>query len=280
MNEIIINNRLLPKVLETGFYSAFEAFYHMKRKATFHVLILVVEGTIFVTEDNVDYQINKGELFFLKADILHYGKVEIPKATRWYYIHFDLPQSEYLIYDDRGTFCEEDKKGLLIPKKIFLGEKSDCEMMIAELVNDFHSEEKEKLWTINARFFNFFNELLRLEGKSIFKKKDELVKLSRKIQIYLEENYAKKFLVSQIEEEFCLSYKRLAAIFKKESGESMQAYHNKCKINKACHLLKTRTMNINEVGREVGFEDQLYFSRVFKAIKGESPLQWRKKIKY
>lgn len=279
MNEIILNNIELPNILETGFYSAFEPFYHMRRKATFHVLILVVEGAIFVTEDEIDYQINKGELFFLKAGILHYGKVEIQKGTRWYYIHFDLPQNNILDWDfEKIKFFKQ--KEIPIPKKTVLGENTSCEILISQIVNDFHSTDAEKLWNINAKFFGFFSELLRFNGESIFRKKEQSEKISYKIQKFLEKNCEKKFSVADIEATFFLSYKRLAAIFKNETGENMQSFHTKCKINMACNLLRTTTMNINEVGREVGFEDQLYFSRVFKAHTGTSPTLWRKNIKY
>ena len=53
-------------------------------------MIYVADGVIYVTEDEKDHEIGAGELFFLKNRIRHYGKREIPRGTKWYYVHFFL----------------------------------------------------------------------------------------------------------------------------------------------------------------------------------------------
>lgn len=277
MHEIEVNNIHLPQIIETGFYSAYEPFFHMKRKADFHVLILVVEGSIYVTEDEIDYEIKPREMFFLKASVLHYGKVQIPKGTRWYYIHFKLIQFQN---QKMGMTEIENVKKIKLPKKIKFAEKSKYENFVSQIVKDFHSIDEEKLWLINMKLFEFFYEVFSLTNTAFVGEFRKAEKLSDKICIFLEENCDKKFSAKKLEEKFCLSYKRLAAIFKEEKQESMQTFHTRCKIKKACNLLKTTTYSINEIAEKMGFEDQLYFSRVFKSQIGDSPSQWRKKILY
>ena len=64
MNNVIINNLILPQVLEGGYYVASNPFYHVRRTANFHVMIFVTEGCIYVTEENKDYEIKSGQIVF------------------------------------------------------------------------------------------------------------------------------------------------------------------------------------------------------------------------
>ncbi|MEE0603261.1 MAG: AraC family transcriptional regulator, partial [Dorea longicatena] len=41
-------------------------------------------------------------------------------------------------------------------------------------------------------------------------------------------------------------------------------------------LLETTTYSINEISKIVGYDNQLYFSRLFHKLKGYSPREYRK----
>ena len=49
-------------------------------------------------------------------------------------------------------------------------------------------------------------------------------------------------------------------------------------IEKAKELLETRTMNISNISAIVGFQDPLYFSKVFKRLMGVSPNKYKKSL--
>ena len=69
MNEITMNNVILPTVSSCDYLAAQESFFHADRIADFHVMIYVTDGCIPVTEDDIDYEIHTGDLFFLKMPI-------------------------------------------------------------------------------------------------------------------------------------------------------------------------------------------------------------------
>ena len=74
-----------------------------------------------------------------------------------------------------------------------------------------------------------------------------------------------------------LSY--LAKIFKRDKGVTVTEWIRNHRINKACQLLETTDLTIQQIALSVGVENQLYFSKVFKKIKGVSPTEYRKKPK-
>jgi AraC-like DNA-binding protein len=67
----------------------------------------------------------------------------------------------------------------------------------------------------------------------------------------------------------------LTRIFRKELGLSPWDYLNRYRIYLATILLKESTLTINEVASQTGFQDQAYFCRVFRKIKGCAPTKIR-----
>lgn len=63
--------------------------------------------------------------------------------------------------------------------------------------------------------------------------------------------------------------------FKKEFDNSPSNYINNRRLNKAKELLTLTEMSIGEIAFEIGFEDSLYFTRLFKNKIGVPPTVYR-----
>ena len=79
----------------------------------------------------------------------------------------------------------------------------------------------------------------------------------------------------QVAESVHVSEDYLTRIFKKELGLSPWDYLNRYRVWLACRLLRNTGSSVNEVAIATGFQDQAYFCRVFKKIKGFSPSRMR-----
>ena len=64
--------------------------------------------------------------------------------------------------------------------------------------------------------------------------------------------------------------------FKQVAGMSPMHYILITRINNAVSLLETTDYNVNEISTIVGYENPMYFSRLFKKQKGVSPTEYRK----
>ena len=64
-------------------------------------------------------------------------------------------------------------------------------------------------------------------------------------------------------------------MFKHIAGKSPQQYLIAFRMKKAAELLKLTALSIADVGRAVGYPNQLHFSRAFKNVYGISPRTWR-----
>ncbi|MCU1469262.1 MAG: transcriptional regulator, AraC family [Glaciihabitans sp.] len=63
-------------------------------------------------------------------------------------------------------------------------------------------------------------------------------------------------------------------LFARHTGLSVLAWVRGKRMDEAASLLRTSGLRVNEVGRMVGFDDPLYFSRVFRATYSIPPSQY------
>lgn len=275
MNEIIIANNSLPQLCGCGLFAASESFIHTDRVPDFCVLIYVIDGCIYVTEGDTDYEVNAGELLILKNDVHHFGKKKIQKGTKWIFVHFrisaDCNASPF--YPDAspiGAYDTTAESILTLPK--FLNSVSArFEKELKTFIEYTQSDDAYKKWFINQRLFLLLSSLaVSTQGFS------NNLTLSDRICRYLSDNIGVPFNSENIEKRFYLSYKYMSHLFKKEKGVTMQQYHNSVRMDEACRLLCSTLMSIGEIADKLGFSDVLYFSRCFRNYTGKSPSAYRK----
>ena len=97
----------------------------------------------------------------------------------------------------------------------------------------------------------------------------------RKAERYIRENYNRKLSLNEIAGASGLSAPYFSTIFKEEMGENFSNYLNRLRIEKAVALLSETGKNLNEIAKLCGFEDQSWFSKIFKNITGMSPGKYR-----
>ena len=92
---------------------------------------------------------------------------------------------------------------------------------------------------------------------------------------YVKANYAQKITLDDIARHVFLSRSYLSSIFKEETGDSLFAYINRVRIGKSKMLLLDSAVNLVDVASLCGFDDQSYFTKVFKKATGISPKKYR-----
>lgn len=117
--------------------------------------------------------------------------------------------------------------------------------------------------------------LIRLkdEGGS---QKSETQKEMEKAVHYFHENFSKDIEIDHYARELHMSTCWFIRSFKQYAGMPPRKYLTSIRINKARELLESTGYGIGEIGNIVGYENPLYFSRIFKKQTGASPAEYRK----
>jgi AraC-like DNA-binding protein/ligand-binding sensor protein len=97
----------------------------------------------------------------------------------------------------------------------------------------------------------------------------------RKAENYILENYTRKISLREISSVAGLSPPYFSTIFKEEMGENLSKYLNRLRVEKASRLLLETDMSLSEIAACCCFEDQSWFSKIFKAYTGISPGKYR-----
>lgn len=90
-------------------------------------------------------------------------------------------------------------------------------------------------------------------------------------------HYQKPLNLNVIAQTMNYSQSYLSKVFIQKYGCPPIRYLNQIRLQKACYLLTSHPeLTINQIAELIGYENQAYFSRIFKKHKGISPLQYRK----
>ena len=94
---------------------------------------------------------------------------------------------------------------------------------------------------------------------------------------YFKDNYNKQISIEQYAEEHLMSVNWFIHSFKSVMKMSPMQYIISLRIAMAKGYLENSTKNIAEISNEVGYENALYFSRLFRKYAGMTPTEYRKK---
>jgi AraC-like DNA-binding protein/ligand-binding sensor protein len=97
----------------------------------------------------------------------------------------------------------------------------------------------------------------------------------RKAERFIWENYTRKISLQEIAAASGLSAPYFSTIFKEEMGENLSTYLNRLRVEKAATMLTESDLSLNEIAGSCGFEDQSWFSKIFKNFIGMSPGKYR-----
>lgn len=283
-NEIHLPINTLPLVSNCDYIQCREGFIHPNRIMDVNVLLYVEEGSFHLFENGIEYSLPSGSLTFLKQGLHHYGDTKCPDGTKWFFIHFFLPDNNSgtsLLPGDTYKYSEgsaPDSNNLfyVLPKQIMTKPDSDIVKKLFRFKDMYQSSSWEDHLRLNTFLYEILLEIYRNDIKKEYLTPDE--ERTALVKEYLAKNSDKPFNSSAIEALVGLSYKHINLIFKRNTGVTMQKYHYNLRMELGMKLLKETSHDIFEISQMLGYEESFYFSNSFKRKYGISPANYRKEL--
>lgn len=95
---------------------------------------------------------------------------------------------------------------------------------------------------------------------------------------YIENNYTNEISIDELCSELNINKCYFCSIFKKEVGTTFINYLNEYKVEKSKDLLKNPNFSLLDIAISVGFNNQSYYSKVFKKITSKTPIEFRNEL--
>lgn len=115
--------------------------------------------------------------------------------------------------------------------------------------------------------------LAGLYKRHLHENKHVIYEIARFIQVHYQEDIT----LQTIADRFFLSREYISRKFKQELKENLSDYIGRIRIEKARLLLLNPDCRISWIAGQVGYQDEKYFSKVFKKITGLTPGEYRRK---
>lgn len=126
-------------------------------------------------------------------------------------------------------------------------------------------------YEVSCTFYMLLTNLLIAQSKA--RNTSEIIE---KIVSYIQANYMKSLTANDLSHHFGLSRTHMTRCFKEYTGFAPHEYITQLRIYNAKYLLRTTELSIDEISRQTGFSDSVYFIQVFKRIEGMTPSKYRK----
>ena len=134
-------------------------------------------------------------------------------------------------------------------------------------IHNFNTVEELTLWLSNimTRFTDCVFNLADVRHKdTIYKALD-----------YIKRNYMGRITLEDVSNHVYLNPSYFSKIFKNEMKSTFVSYVNKMRISTSKNMLLDSSVPLTDIANLVGFEDQSYFTKVFKKATGVTPGRFR-----
>ena len=115
-------------------------------------------------------------------------------------------------------------------------------------------------------------EALQLHGLVETASLDPLV---ARAQYWLQQRYSEPVRLDELAASLAVSARTLLRRFRQSTGLAPQAYLQRLRMESARRMLDRTTLPVEQIGRQVGYDDPAFFARLFKRENGMTPSGWR-----
>lgn len=259
---------------------------HVNRVIGNYELIICVNESVFIREENKDFEVGPGEALLLMPGRTHVGYKESRPGVKFYWFHFELTSEEKLLNEEEMR--QEAEQILSRPQRLW----TVHDLYLPQFARLQHGERinilaNQILHVANSGYLtyssvNYLLTSLLIElsehtlhpftGKQSGTKGDvTFVKIAEWTRIHA----CEPLTVTIIADKFNYNKDYLSRLFKQHTAMGPLEYIHNIRINKAKELLTRTALSMKEIAAETGFSDDKYFLRLFRKYENMTPTEYR-----
>lgn len=227
---------------------------HPRRTIDSIEIILVVRGSVYITLDEKEYTLTKGDILRIDPAVLHYGTKISDGEVSFYWVHFSGA-------DERE-----------LPPIYFRPENfQQAELLVRQLLHYFSTDGYPK--ECSDSLLKVFLAELNFLSVEKCNKND---KLYSEVREWVRINSDEALKVSDIAKRFGYNVDYLNRVFKTHYPQGLKAYIDSMRMQRIKQDLLGEQLSLKEISSKYKFDDYKYFLKYFKYHEGISPKDYRK----
>ena len=277
LNNSLVNFKDKSRPLIVGSCGTCRLYTHPKLptfrprgRLDFQLLYIASGKTHFYFEEGKDTVVSAGNMVLYRPKepqkYVYYGS----EQAEVYWVHFTGSNVRNIL---KSYGITNDMR--VIPAGTLLEYSRIFKQMIQEL-QQCRAGYEELLAMLLRQIFIIINRQMTKERTLKSDYLDTEMELALE---YFNTNYNKDLNIDDYAASRGMSVSWFIRTFKQYAGTTPMQYIVALRITNAQMLLETTNYNVTEIGNFVGYDNPLYFSRIFKKQKGFSPSEYRKQLK-
>lgn len=229
---------------------------------------------LYVASGKAHFWFNGIEEIVDSGHMVLYKPKEVQKYVYYVEDHPEVFWIHFTGYDIKNIL---EYHGISLDQHVFYsGTLPEYKMSFRKIIRELQQCE----YGYEDYIASLFNNILLLVSRQQQNGENYTVTIPEEIEMavsYFNENYNTKISVAQYAESLHISTNWFIRNFKQHMKISPAQYLLSLRMVNAQSLLENTDYSVGEIAEIVGYDNQLYFSRVFKKEYGISPAQYRKR---
>ena len=249
--------------------------FHAEESHIFDEIVLCMAGSFTFIIDSKMYSLTKDQILIIPKNAVHSFFSDNPNDENshllWIVCFYDTVRFHITQYGH--TVIGSKDIGITLQ-----GIRDDYVIeALEELKNQSEAAFKAASVYLSSFIMLMGRKISGVSAESFSNWDDNIVKL---VKSYILANLHKKISLKDISEHVFLSPNYLGYKFKQKTGITINEYIKTERMEKSKYLLMATLLPVSEISKICGFENQFYFSKVFKQETAMPPMQYRKNFKW
>ena len=258
------SQRLAFSIVSVGHFFAGEKYYTEREGLENYLLLYTISGIGYVKTKKSEYTLYPNHAILIYCGDYHLYKSIQSWEFKW--LHF------------KGS-CSKEYYDLLNgndPSPINIVDNIKTDMLFSEIIDTLENDVVLPDLKLSSLVTQLLTEIILIKNSPSNSEMYYLHKNEISLAIkFISDNYMKNINITDISNAVHLSKFYFIKIFKTFTGSSPYEYLTNYRIAMAKEELLSTSLSINDIGKNVGFNDVNNFIRCFKRIVGTTPLKYR-----
>ena len=231
------------------------------------IFIYCVQGAGWCKIAGQNHIIHAGEVLVIPPHTPHAYAADIknPWTIHWFHAQGNL-LSQFLL---------ELNVSAASPT-VFLGDNPQVLAIFEEVLDVLeHGYTPQQMLHASQALAHLLAVMIRHRHESWRAQPDARQKISRTLA-YMKQHLDRPLKLDAVTAIANLSRSRFTALFKEQTGFAPMDYFNRLRMHRGCQWLDTTDWSVKDIAARLGYEDPLYFSRVFRSVTEMSPVEYRR----